>query len=293
MTADLPAGLWASLGLSPLHELHAGHQSRVFRAVGRGGDIVVKVVDVAEAGRSFLHRVELVARLAEIHPAAVGPIAVGSDLVTETEGRLVVCYPFVEGSAPQADNPAVAAEMGTALAQLHAALAEFPTAERRPETPRPSLPPVPALRRGAPERMLGDQLIHGDFGPSNLISTEDGLRIIDFDDCGRGTIEFELGNTLYMTWFDAWNADDHDRYERFRKPFREAYRRAATIPVHDPLVAVAATTRLDALDRWLADPADAPIGIRTASRAWRAKLRAFVDYTKTQRVLDGRAPEIT
>lgn len=282
MTAAPSTTLWSTLDVTPGAELHAGHQSQVFRATGRSGDVVVKLVEADRADDGYRNRIELVAGLAEAHPAVVGPIAIGSDLVVEVEGWLAVCYPFVEGSEPDTDDPGEAAAMGTALAELHAVLADPPTAAGRPRPTTTALPPVPALRTDAPESQLSDRLIHGDFGATNLIVTGDGLRIIDFDDCGRGTVEFELGNTLYMGWFDAWNADDHDRYQRFRGPFLDAYRQTAAEPVDDALIAEASTVRLDALDHWLTNPADAPTGIRNASSAWRARLRTFVEHSRGQ-----------
>lgn len=275
MTINLSAALWSTLGLRPESELSAGHQSRVFRAIGKHGNLVVKLVETTSADDHYRDRIELAADLAGAHPAVVGPMAVWPDLVFETEGWLAVCYPFVEGTKPDSADPASAAAIGTALAELHSALANL-----APTDATSMLPPVPALRVARPEGLRADRLIHGDFADTNLISTAEGLRIIDFDDCGRGSVDFELGNTLYMMWFDAWNSDDHDRYRRGRQPFLDAYRQTAIEPFDDTLVAEAATARLTALDHWLDDPAEAPTGIRTAPPEWRGRLRTFIDQTR-------------
>ena len=41
-------------------------------------------------------------------------------------------------------------------------------------------------------------LIHADFVPDNLLYDDDGLRIIDFDDCGFGWHMFELATALFF-----------------------------------------------------------------------------------------------
>lgn len=120
-------------------------------------------------------------------------------------------------------------------------------------------------------------MVHGDYAAMNLIATTSGLRVIDFDECGQGSIEFEIGNTLYMVLFDAWHAGEHDRYDRFRSWFVNTYRRAASFDVDEALLDEAIRVRARALKRWLAAPTEAPIGIRTASPAWRRQLQLFVD----------------
>jgi aminoglycoside phosphotransferase (APT) family kinase protein len=40
-------------------------------------------------------------------------------------------------------------------------------------------------------------LLHGDFLPENVLVAADGLRLIDFDDCGDGWYVFELATGLF------------------------------------------------------------------------------------------------
>ena len=40
-------------------------------------------------------------------------------------------------------------------------------------------------------------LLHGDFLPENVLVADDGLRLIDFDDCGDGWYVFELATGLF------------------------------------------------------------------------------------------------
>ncbi|MCP4959031.1 MAG: hypothetical protein GY925_07135, partial [Actinomycetia bacterium] len=39
-------GIWTRLGLLPGAEVHAGYQSRVFRATGEAGPLVVKLIEI-------------------------------------------------------------------------------------------------------------------------------------------------------------------------------------------------------------------------------------------------------
>jgi hypothetical protein len=100
--------------------------------------------------------------------------------------------------------------------------------------------------------------------------------VFDFDDCGYGPIEFEVGNTLYMVLFDAAMSSEIERYERFRAWFVDEYRSASNQSVPDELLDTSIGLRVQALSRWLDRPETAPIGIRTATLAWRNSLRAFV-----------------
>ena len=158
--------------------------------------------------------------------------------------------------------------MAATLATLHRSLASLSDTD---------LPPVAALVANPNDRLRDGQIIHGDFAAANLILTPSGLRVIDFDECGWGSIEFELGNSLYLELFDAWRAGSLDRYHRFRSSFVDAYREAAAAEVDEDLVDEAIRVRASALARWLSTPADAPVGIRTASAAWRKRLHSFID----------------
>jgi Ser/Thr protein kinase RdoA (MazF antagonist) len=42
-----------------------------------------------------------------------------------------------------------------------------------------------------------DALVHGDLLPDNLLASADGIRIIDFDDCGWSWYGFELATSLF------------------------------------------------------------------------------------------------
>ncbi|MGQ4619080.1 phosphotransferase [Nocardia sp. R7R-8] len=60
-------------------------------------------------------------------------------------------------------------------------------------------------------------LIHADFTPENLLTSEDGLVIIDFDDFGAGWFLFDLATALFFYLADQ-------RYEAFRAALLRGYR---------------------------------------------------------------------
>ncbi|MGI9616214.1 MAG: phosphotransferase enzyme family protein [Acidimicrobiales bacterium] len=258
--------LWERLGLTIGNEIHGGHQSRVFHADGPTGSVVVKLTDRRFAGIAHHRRIEVVAELAELNEAVVGPIPIEARLVGEAGDWLIVCYPLISGSTPDVENPDDVIATAQTLAALHVSLESIDAR---------SLPPVATLRPGDSPG-AAEQLIHGDFAPPNLIVTSGGVRVIDFDDCGTGTVEFDIGNSLYLELFDRWLADGLDGYRRYRDLFIGAYGDAATTAPDELAVEEATRLRVRALERWLDDPEGAPIGIRNATPAWRNRLRSFV-----------------
>ncbi|MEM9714787.1 MAG: phosphotransferase, partial [Actinomycetota bacterium] len=177
-----------------------------------------------------------------------------------------VCYPYVEGTSPDTSHRADVERMGTTLASLHRTLASIEL---------PALPPTTALAGAGPPGDH-DQPLHGDFGAPNLLTTTDGLRIIDFGDAGTGSIAFELGNSLYLDLFDSWVAGDPERHGRFRTWFLDAYAERAGRGIDTDLVNEATRIRMETLRRWLDQPDQAPPGIRGATPAWHGRLRSFL-----------------
>ncbi len=268
--------VWKSLGLSIGPELHAGYQSMVFLAQVPSGRVVVKLSDERMLGEAFESRVALLHDLSEVTDAVVGPVQLRSGHIERADGWAIVCYPYVEGREPDIESREDVTAMVAAMVELHESLA---TLDGR------DVPEVAALRgaasaSGAAAR-AGRRLIHGDYAASNLVVTADGIRVIDFDDCGYGTVDFEIGNSLYMVLFDGWLDGDFERYERFRRWFVDRYRvsavRSEGASLDDASLDEAIAIRIGALRRWLGNPAIAPIGIRTASTSWRRRLGAFVD----------------
>lgn len=264
--AEPTATTWRQLGYRPDIELHGGHQSRVFRVHGPEGPLVVKLVRATNP-ESFSRRMDFLARLAAVHPGAVGPAATDDGPVAMVDGWSAVVFPYVVGRPPDLATARDVEAMADALGALHAAMDDIASG---------GLPMATTLAATASDAPEHGRIIHGDFGPSNLVVTEHGLRVLDFDDCGCGSADFELGNTLYMARFDTWNGGDDAGYHRFRSRFVDAYRRAAPTAVSDDEIDRAISRRADALRHWLDHPAEAPIGIGAASPAWLARLREFL-----------------
>ena len=232
---------------------------------------MVKLTDGRLVDPFYDRRVRLTEQLAALDPCVVGPVRVTADLVLRVGEWRVVAYPFIEGTTPDLATEGDVARMATVLASLHQALATIESCE---------LPLVAALVDS--ERPDGglfgtDQLLHGDFSSANVRFEADCVKVFDYDDCGYGPIEFEIGNCLYMVLFDATMAGDHARYVRFRRWFVDAYESGAGISLDPVALDAAIGLRKAALGRWIDDPQSAPIGIRSASSEWRARLRDFVD----------------
>jgi Ser/Thr protein kinase RdoA (MazF antagonist) len=260
---------WSQWGVSEPRELHAGHQSRVLRASLDGLDVAVKLTDRRFVDRSELaRRMEAVATVARSTAEVVGPVALRDALVQPIGGWWMTASPFADGSRLDVSDPADMRLMGVTVARLHSAMAHVPCR---------GLPAVAALR--AVERdadRTGWQLLHGDLNIDNLIITPVGVRIVDFDDCGVGPVEFDVANALYMVLFDAKTGGRPERYDGFRTQLLAGYSEAAPHRLDTTVIDDLVEARIRALGRWLDDLDHAPIGIRTSSPEWLATLRAFV-----------------
>lgn len=243
----------------------------MFRTSLDGDAIVVKLTDSRLVDASFSLRIDLLASVSKVSASVVAPVPIRSALVNRLDRWLVVAFPLLVGEAPDVTSRRDVTELASTLAELHHVLARHGPVD---------LPAVAALRDhdARPGNGFGPaQLLHGDFSNVNTLRVNGRLRVFDFDDCGLGPIEFEVGNTLYMVLFDAWMTSDPASYERFRTWFVDAYRSASDRPVTDAALDAAIQIRVGALDRWLSVPESAPIGIRTSTPEWRDTLRAFVE----------------
>lgn len=259
---------WRQYGVSEVVELDAGKQSRVFSALVEGERAVVKLTDARLTDRVVLATRMLVAeQLARLLECVAPPIRIEGEFVRPIADWLMTATRFVEGAHPDITDPAHARAMGSTLARLHEVMAEVPPS---------ALPPARAL---ADEGVSpGDwQLLHGDFSNQNILRTSAGMQVLDFDDCGYGPVEYDLGNSLYMVKFDAFVRQSQEPYEVFRPEFLAGYAQRAGSAVDDRAVDEMIHLRTRALRRWLADPASAPIGVRTASPQWLETLGAFVN----------------
>jgi len=183
----VPAGLWP--GLQPLRALAGGARAAVWLAEdARGKRWVLK---------STLHGEEALDWLGPVQAAARAAGFAVPELARDPAGHLApggwTAEPFVAGRpARPEDLPGLAPR----LAAFHAATAALP--------PRPGLPgaaesapfpddvpsPLADLLRAAlaPMRAAPRTAIHGDLNPGNVILTEAGPALIDWDEARRDWI---------------------------------------------------------------------------------------------------------
>jgi thiamine kinase-like enzyme len=173
-------------------------------------DVVARVAPVAHQAAQF--EVELAQRLA----ASGCPVAALEPRVEprvyERDGFVVTMWTYYEPVTSQEVSPA---DYATALERLHAGMRELDVAAphftdrvdqaqqlvaSRDDTPalvdadRELLgDTLRGLRRGIGERG-GEQLLHGEPHPGNMLTTKDGLLFIDLETCCRGPIEFDLAH---------------------------------------------------------------------------------------------------
>jgi len=284
----------SSLGFRDLRQFVGGWQSlAVYEAMLDGRRVVVKVLDSRFADRAALGvRLDLLSRLGAVSDVVCAPIPVDGRFLheittSEVHPVYAVAYDFAEGDAPDIDQPKDVTQMGRMLAGLHASMATLPLHDL------PTLaafPPRAALGRVAddlgvsrtalPETTLDDgerrQLLHGDFSSKNVRVAGASWRVFDFDDCGYGSVELDLANSLYFVLFDAVTGRNLDRYLRFREAFLGGYRDRSGVGAADQVLDTLITLRVLTLASWLADPANAAPGVRTASAEWRTTLETFV-----------------
>ena len=269
------AEAWASIGLVCGEELHGGHQSRVFAATSNGQPVVVKLTDGRFIDETHQKRLEVVSKLAAMDHRVVGPLPFPWGLSAEQRGWLIAKYPVAAGRRPNTRDENDVRTMATVLAGLHRSLAELDPLDL------PLVAPLDGIE--LPAELCGpSQLLHGDFSDTNMLLDGAVARVFDFDGCCCGPVEYEVGDTLYMALFDATISADLDRYERFRTWFVGEYRTASKLPVTEAALDAAIDLRVAALERWLARPETAPIGIRAASPEWHEVLRSFISSTRAR-----------
>jgi len=264
------AGIEVELG----ERLYGGHQSVVYQARWDGRDVVVKFE--LESDRWLDPRMLATSAAAEANPQVVPPLSIDGALVHSLDGRRSVVQPFVAGSPPDIDDRLQAEEMGRSLARLHATLQLVDGS---------GLPDVSMLRAvaGADELVLwGDrQLIHGDFGAANLISTEAGLRILDFGELGFGTAALDVANTIFIERFSAALDGRLADADRFAEVFVAAYADESGSSIGSDDIELGLDVRRRALGRWLDEPERAPVGIARSSPEWRRRLRRYAETDPT------------
>ncbi len=267
------ADQWSRWHIDVHAEVHAGKQSRVFDATLDGRRAAVKLTAATLTDVDVLtSRMLAVETLASFHRHVVAPIRIDGALVQPIGDWLVSATPFIDGE-PLDHNIGDTERLGSALAELHLAMRQLDRFE---------IPRIAALISSAIDEDPDAQLLHGDFSTKNVITTSDGIRIFDFDDCGYGPIEYDVANSLYMVLFDADVTSQPERYKAFRPAFLDGYEAGSNRRVSGDAIDEMIAVRIDALGRWLDDLSTAPIGIRTSSPEWREVLKKFVKARRPQ-----------
>jgi len=173
-------------------------------------DVVAQVAPVAHQVAQF--EVELAQRLAESRCPVAALVPRVAPRVHERDGFVVTLWTYYEPVTSREVSPA---DYANALERLHAGMREIdiPTLhftdrvdsaqqlvasrDRTPalaETDRVLLgDTLRSLRRVIDERG-GEQLLHGEPHPGNMLTTKNGLLFIDLETCCRGPIEFDLAH---------------------------------------------------------------------------------------------------
>lgn len=173
-------------------------------------DVVARVAPVSEQVAQF--EIELAQRLAErgCPVAALEPRV--EPRVHERDGFVVTLWTYY---GPAASGAVAPADYAAALERLHAGMREldFPTPhftdrveeaqqlvadrDRTPELPEADRAflgdTLRDLRRVIGERG-GEQLLHGEPHPGNVLPTKHGPVFIDFETMCRGPVEFDLAH---------------------------------------------------------------------------------------------------
>jgi hypothetical protein len=174
-------------------------------------DVLARVAPVAHQVLQF--EVELAQRLA----ASGCPVAALEPRVDprvyERDGFVVTLWTYYEPAAPREVSPVGYA---SALERLHAGMRKLdvvtPHFTDRVEQAQqlvashdrtPALAnadrellggTLRSLRRVIGEHSGGEQLLHGEPHPGNVLTTENGLLFIDLETCCRGPVEFDLAH---------------------------------------------------------------------------------------------------
>ena len=174
-------------------------------------DVVARVAPVAQQIAQF--EIELAQRLAEFESPVAVPEPRVRPLVYERDGFVVTLWTYYEPATPGEVSPA---DYAHALERLHAGMRtlDVPTphfTDRVEQAQRlvasrdrtPALADADrellgntlrSLRRVIGERGGGEQLLHGEPHPGNVLATTNGPLFIDFETCCRGPIEFDLAH---------------------------------------------------------------------------------------------------
>jgi aminoglycoside phosphotransferase (APT) family kinase protein len=174
-------------------------------------DVVARVAPIAH--QVALFEIELAQRLAEFESPVAVPDPRAEPRVYESDGFVVTLWTYCKPAISEEVSPA---DYANALERLHAGMRKLDLrtphftdrmeeaqhlAETTHLTPdladadrKLLITTLRSRRQAIVDRGAGEQLLHGEPHPGNVLSTQAGLLFIDFETCCRGPVEFDLAH---------------------------------------------------------------------------------------------------
>lgn len=191
----------------PLRWLEGGYEALVLKAQGREGAIVLHV-SPSRRSREELSWCHTVARHAHrTVPQVVVPIERGGDTLAEWHDRLLVVYPYVNGSTLDHNDPNLRKEAARLLAKLHRGLLDWSGGPRPSGTWETVLSELPVSLRDdeldawwsatEAEGVLAS-VIHGDYYRGNILCAGGKIAgVIDWHDAETAPLALELAGAVF------------------------------------------------------------------------------------------------
>ena len=214
--------------------LGGGIESRVIKAMGETGPVVIRVSPQGRSLDELTWAYELASYAASQVPEALAPMRARDDsLAFDHDGHVVSVFPFIDGAMlDRTDDQERDAAAGL-LARLHRVLPAWPASCPRPasRSAAPTLVPTaelpglidPALDDAVAQYSAGFSaaLAHGDYYRGNVRCVNQRIvALFDWDDACFWTLENELAWSVWeFAQADEAATLDLDRSDRFLRTY--------------------------------------------------------------------------
>lgn len=223
-----------ALRLETSEPLGGGIESRVIKAIGGTGPVVIRVSPEWRSLDELTWAYELASYAASEVPEVLGPMRARDDsLAFEHDGHVVSVFPFIDGAMLDRTNDQERDAAAGLLARLHRVLPAWPASRPRPasRSAAPSLVPS-AEPPGLIDAALDDAvarysagfsaaLAHGDYYRGNVrCANRRIVALFDWDDACYWTLENELAWSVWeFAQADEAATLDLDRADRFLRTY--------------------------------------------------------------------------